>query len=190
MHPIRDGNSPNVTTLSAEVHDCPMSFSLLKMANGQAGEFVPTESASEQQRQECPITLALHLLVVRCLPECLALFGGQPVAKSDPQFLNTLDPSYASSQICAEEPAVCCLVRKTAHRSQTKIDRTRSEVAGFQMHSVPDNHGLAERQPRLGTIPIHELVNRVPVAALSIGAGKAIEDRRFRTEGGLAARRR
>jgi hypothetical protein len=28
MHPIRDGNGPNVTTLSAQVHDCPMLFAL------------------------------------------------------------------------------------------------------------------------------------------------------------------
>jgi hypothetical protein len=44
------------------------------------------------------------------------------------------------------------------------------------MHSVPEDHGFAERQPRLGTIPIHEFVNRVPVAALSIGTRKAVED--------------
>src|SRR5262249_48005661 len=48
------------------------------------------------------------------------------------------------------------------------------------MHSVPENYGFAERQPRLGTIPVHEFVNRVPVAALSIGTGKAVEDRGFR----------
>src|ERR1035437_8412515 len=176
MHPIRDGNGPNVTTFSAQVHDCPMLFALLKMANGQAGEFVPTESASEEQGQQCPIALALHLLLARCLPECLALLGGQPVAKPDSQLLDALDSPYSSSQICAEEPAVCCLVRKTAHGSETKVDRTRSEVAGFQMHSVPDDHGFAERQPRLGTIPIHEFVNRVPVAALSVRAGEAVED--------------
>ena len=48
------------------------------------------------------------------------------------------------------------------------------------MHSVPEDYGFAERQPRLGTIPIHEFVNRVAVAALSIGTGKAVEDSGFR----------
>jgi hypothetical protein len=33
---------------------------------------------------------------------------------------------------------------------------------------------------RLGAIPIHEFVNRVPVAALSIRTGKAVKDRGFR----------
>src|SRR6516225_2247257 len=117
MHPIRDRNGPNVTTLSAQVHDCPMTFALLEMAHGQAGELVPTESARKQEAQQCPITLALHLLLVGCLPECLPLLGGQPVAKPDAQLLQALDPPDSSRQIGAEEPAVCRLVRKTAHRS-------------------------------------------------------------------------
>ena len=49
MHPIRDGNGPNVTTLSAQVHDCPMPFALLEMAHGQVGELVPPESACKQE---------------------------------------------------------------------------------------------------------------------------------------------
>ncbi|HEX8813207.1 MAG TPA: hypothetical protein VF742_14560, partial [Terracidiphilus sp.] len=121
-----------MTTLSAQVHDCPMPFALLEMAHGQAGELVPTESAREQEGQQCPITLALHLLLVGGLPQCLPLLGGQPVAKPDAQLLHALDPPYSSRQIGAEEPAVCRLVSKTAHRPETKVDSARSEITGFQ----------------------------------------------------------
>jgi hypothetical protein len=48
------------------------------------------------------------------------------------------------------------------------------------MHSVPDDHRLAERQSRLGAVPLDEFVNSMPIAALGIGAGKAVEDRGFR----------
>lgn len=48
------------------------------------------------------------------------------------------------------------------------------------MHSVPEDHRFDERETRLGTIPLHEFVNRVPVAALSIGTGKAVQDSRSR----------
>jgi len=68
---------------------------------------------------------------------------------------------YPSGQACAEEPAVRCLVRKTAHGSETKVDRSGSEIAGFQMHPVPEDPDFAERQPRLGTIPLHEFFDRV-----------------------------
>ena len=44
------------------------------------------------------------------------------------------------------------------------------------MHPVLDNHCLAERQPRLRAIPIHEFVDCMPVSALSIRTRKAVED--------------
>ena len=44
------------------------------------------------------------------------------------------------------------------------------------MHPVPEDHGLGERQPRPGTIPLHEFFDRGALAALSIGAGKAVEE--------------
>jgi len=47
------------------------------------------------------------------------------------------------------------------------------------MHPVPDNHGLAERQPRFRAVPIHEFVDRMPVTALSIGTREAVEDDRL-----------
>jgi hypothetical protein len=136
---------------------------------------VPSKAAGEQKCQKRPITFTLHLPAVWRLPQGLPLFGGQPVAKPYSQFLYALDSPYPSRQVCAEKPAVGCLIRKTAHGSKTKVEWSGSEIAGFQMHSVPKDHGFAERQPGLGTIPIHEFVDRVPVAALSIGAGKAVD---------------
>ena len=98
-----------------------MPLALLEMGHGQVGELVPPESAREQEGQQCPITLALHLLLVGCLPECLPLLGGQPIAEPDAQLLQALDPPYSSRQIGAEEPAVCRLVSKTAHRPETRL---------------------------------------------------------------------
>ena len=40
---------------------------------------------------------------------------------------------------------------------------------------VAEDYGPVEGQTRLRTIPIHELVNGVRVAALGVGAGQAIE---------------
>ena len=65
--------------------------------------------------------VALHLLLIGCRPECLALFGGQPIAKPNAQFLDALDPPHSSRKIGAEEPAVCHLVSKTAHSPDTKL---------------------------------------------------------------------
>ncbi len=175
-YPIRDGNGSNVTSFPAEVHNCPVPFTLLKMADSQHCQFVPAKPAGKQKGKKRPITFTLHLPAVGRLPQSLPLLGGQPVAKPHSQFLYALDSPYPGSQVCAKEPAVGRLVREPAHRSETKVDSTGSEIAGFQMHSVSEDHRFAERQPWLGTVPIQEFVNRVPIPALSIGTGKAVED--------------
>jgi hypothetical protein len=71
MHPIRNGNSSNVTRLPAEVYDRPMPFALLQMVESQLGKLMATEPAA------------------------------QPVAESDGQFLYALDTPYSRSQVGA-----------------------------------------------------------------------------------------
>jgi hypothetical protein len=90
MYPIRDGNGSNVISLSAQVHDCPMPFALLPVAESQLGKFMPTESTGQQEGKERPITFALQPLAVRCLPECLPLCG-QPVAQPGAQLRDAFD---------------------------------------------------------------------------------------------------
>jgi hypothetical protein len=49
-------------------------------------------------------------------------------------------------------------------------------MTGLEMYAIADNHSLAERQPWLGAVPVHEFVNGVAVTALGIRAGKAVEN--------------
>ena len=44
------------------------------------------------------------------------------------------------------------------------------------MHPVADDYSLAERQSRLRAVPLHEFVDGMAIAALSVRAGKAVED--------------
>jgi len=60
---------------------------LLEVGDSQAGEFMATKSAGEQYGKQRPITFALHPFAVWCPPECLTLFGAQPVTKPQAQFL-------------------------------------------------------------------------------------------------------
>ena len=106
MHPIRDGNGSNVTGLSAQVHDRPMPFALLQVAESQRGELMATESAGQQEGKQRPITFALQALAIWCLPECMRLLGGQPVAEPDAKLLYTLDPPNSRSQVGAQKAAI------------------------------------------------------------------------------------
>ena len=67
-----------------------MPFALLHVAESQFGELMATESTCQQEGKQRPITFALDLLPVWCLPKCLPLFGGQPVTESDAQLLDAL----------------------------------------------------------------------------------------------------
>lgn len=75
LHPTRDWHGSNVTSLSPQIHDYPMCFAVLKLANGERGEFVTTEAASKKSGEQCPIALAFDPLAIRRLPERSTLVG-------------------------------------------------------------------------------------------------------------------
>jgi len=106
MHPIRDGNGSNVASLSAQVHDGPMPFALLQVAESQFRELMATESTGQQKGKQRAITFALQALAVWRLPECMRLFGGQPVAEPDAELLYALDPPNSRSQVGAQKAAI------------------------------------------------------------------------------------
>jgi hypothetical protein len=47
------------------------------------------------------------------------------------------------------------------------------------VHPVTDDDRLAERQSRLRTVPVHEFINGMTIAALSVRAGKSVENGGF-----------
>ena len=53
-HPIGDRDGPNVTSLPAQVDDCPMPFALLEVINCQTSEFMTPKSASRSLVCETP----------------------------------------------------------------------------------------------------------------------------------------
>jgi hypothetical protein len=47
------------------------------------------------------------------------------------------------------------------------------------MHSVPEDDRFAERQARLGTVPLNEFVNCMPLTALGIGEERLLSTADF-----------
>ena len=129
--------------------------------------------------QESTITFTFEGLSIRRLPQGLALFGRQPIAESDPQLLYTLDPTDAGRQIRTEKPAVRRLISKPAYGAEPQVYRSGCELPGFQVNAIAEHHGLVEGEARLRAIPIHELIDGVPVSALGFGASQAIENGSF-----------
>ncbi len=79
-----------------------MLLALLKVPKLQVNGFLSAEPASEEQRQQCAVTLALPIVDGGATPESLGLFGRKPVAESAPELLYALDASYAGGEILTE----------------------------------------------------------------------------------------
>ena len=53
------------------------------------------------------------------------------------------------------------------------------EPANLEENAVTRYDDLAERQLRLGAVPLNEFINRVLISALRLGQAKAIQNGRF-----------
>src|ERR1035437_936489 len=122
-----------------------MPLALLEVVDRQLGHFVTPKPTSKQEGQECSVTFALEPRNVRSLPERGSLFGRQPIAQPDAQLLYALHAPDSGRQVGAEKAAVCGFVCQTANRPEAEIDRSGRQVSRLQMHSVPEDHGFAER---------------------------------------------
>ena len=83
----------------------------------------------------------------------------------------------ARCQVGTEQATIGGLVGQTGHNSETQIDRPRCEPAGLEVCPISQNNDPIECQARLGTIPVHELSDRVTVTTLGFNTGEAIEHR-------------
>jgi hypothetical protein len=157
-----------------------MALPLLKVIDSQFGNLMPPQSAREEESEQCAIALAFEPLSDWRLPEQLRLLRRQPVAGTHAQLFEALDTPDTSGQICAQEAAIGSFVRETPDSPKAEIDRPWREVAGLKVHTISQNDSLAKRQARLRAVPIDELVDGVPVAALCIGGRQAVDDGRLR----------
>ena len=87
-------------------------------------------------------------------------------------------------QIGTEQPAICGLVGQPPNGAQPKVDSPRGQSSGFQVTAIPKHHNAIERQPWLRTVPVHELVYRVPIPALRFRAAQFRSGRRDSTREG------
>ena len=108
-----------MASLADQINNGPMLFALLEMIQSQRYGFMPPQAAREQQCEQCSVTFSFQSLMIGCLPKCLALLRGQPIAETHSQLLHAFNAANTSRQIGAEETAVGGLVCEPAHRTET-----------------------------------------------------------------------
>ncbi len=108
-----------------------MPLALLQVANSQLGYFVTPQSTSQQEGEQglaraCPSTVLLSGACQSAFP----LFGRQPVAQSDSQFLYALDAPDTCGHIRGEEATLCRLVSQTANCPKPEVRSNPGPNAG------------------------------------------------------------
>jgi len=143
--PVRHRHRPHVASLSHEIDNGPMLFSLLQVREVQLHGFMPPQTACEQHGQKGTIPFALESLGVGTLPKGFALFGRQPIPQSHSEFLDALHSPNTGGEISAKKTAIAGLVCQPPHGPEAQIDGSRCKLPRLQVHPIADDNGSAER---------------------------------------------
>src|SRR5579863_6074876 len=65
FHPVGNGNCPNVASLADEIDDCPAVLTTLEMVESEVGKLSTSETATEQNSNNRPVTLTLEGFSIR-----------------------------------------------------------------------------------------------------------------------------
>ena len=98
-----------------------------------------------------------------------ALFDRQPVSDAHAQSPNSLHAPNTRRELGTEKIRIGCLVGYTTHLGQSEVDGGGCIPPLFEVDAVPQHDGAIERQPWLGGVKAHELVDRMGVGSLTAG---------------------
>ena len=102
--------------LADQINDRPMILPALKMSDIQLRRLFSAQTATQEEPEQCSVSLALQRIRVRHLPESSCLVGGEPVAKPDAEILWPLTRRMpvARSELSKPESAASYARRLTA----------------------------------------------------------------------------
>ncbi len=176
LHPLRHWHRADVPPLADQIHYGPVVISLLNGIQIQAGDFTPSQPTTEEQTQNRPVPFSFDARDIGSRKDGPALFRREPVPQPHPQSLRTFHPLDAGGEFWTEQAGIGCFVCQAPHGSQPQVDRRCRKASGLQLDPVSQYHRLAEGQPRLGAVPVDEVVD-----GMRIGLVEAVEPSVFST---------
>ena len=86
-YPPGDRDGANMSCLALQIDNGPVFLPLFQLFDSEGDSFVATQTAGEQQREKCAISLALELFAVRGSPQREACSTVSQLPKRTPRFL-------------------------------------------------------------------------------------------------------
>ena len=91
-----------MATISDEIDNRPAILPPLKMIKAEVGEFTSAKTATEQDRNDRSVALALEAFGIGGLPQGPSFLGGQPISQPNAKLLEAFYPTDASRKFWAE----------------------------------------------------------------------------------------
>jgi len=166
LYPFRNGDRPDVATLSSQVRNDPMAFPKLEILESQDRHFSPPKATADEKLGQGTIAVTAKSLSGFGAQQLLAFFCRQPISETHSQPPDTFHAPYACREVRTEESAIGRFIRQSAYRRQSSVDRRLGKWAVFECDPVPCDHGLVERETTLRAVPVDEFANGMVVRAL------------------------
>jgi len=93
---------------------------------------------------------------------------GEPIPEPHTEFLDTLHTSNPCGQLGTEQASVRSLISESPNSRESSIDCPGCQMTIFQADAIPGHNGFVERQTRLRTIPLNEVIDGVAITALRL----------------------
>lgn len=166
LDPLGQRHGPNVTALVNEIDYRPVFFALLQVRELQIGQFAATQPTAKQYGKDGAVSLSFECVRWRRLPEATCLLCREPVSETHTQLLDAFHAPYPGSQFWTEQAGIGGFVGEPSYCRKSPVDRSYGEVTIFKEDAETGDDDLVEREARLGTIPLDEFIDGVPIAAL------------------------
>src|SRR6202166_3101241 len=115
FRPHGNRNGTNVLSFTNQVSNHAMLLTDLEVFRSESNHFGSSESASDEQRQNRPITFASEATWRRLEEQGSGLIDGQPVANPYTQTLCALDSTGSCGQVRAQKASIGGFIGETSH---------------------------------------------------------------------------
>ena len=166
LDPLGQRHGPNMTAFANEIDYRPVFFALLQVRELQISQFAATQPTAKQYGKDGAVSLSFECVRWRRLPKATCLICREPVSETHTQLLDAFHAPYPGSQFWTEQAGIGGLVGEPSYCRKSPVDRSCGEVAIFKEDAETGDDDLVEREARLGTIPLDEFIDGVPIAAL------------------------
>jgi hypothetical protein len=133
-----------VATFANQIDHGPVSLTHLDVIELQANQLRPAKATTEQHGQHRVVPLRAYTVTTRVFEYFRTLLCAQPIARPEPELLDSLDPADSGGQLGTQQTGVGGFVSQTANGCELLVDGVGGQMPRFQVHAITHDHDTIE----------------------------------------------